>query len=46
MKREAEAFLVRWRGGHRRRPAPDGQGVPQASWGPCTNFLTRRYLQR
>lgn len=46
MKREVEAFLVTRRGGHGRRPAPDGQGVPQASWGPRTNSLTRRYLQR
>lgn len=46
MKREAEAFLVTRRGGHGRRPAPDGQGVPQASWGPRTNSLTGRYLQK
>lgn len=46
MKREAEAFLVRQRGGHGRRPASDGQGVPQASRGPRTNSLTRRYLQK
>lgn len=46
MKREAEAFLVMRRGGHGHRPAPDGQGVPQASWGPRTNSLTGRYLQK
>lgn len=46
MKREAEAFLVRRHGGHRRRLASDGQGVPQASWGPRTNSFTGRYLQR
>lgn len=46
MKREAEAFLVTRRGGHGRRLASDGQGVPKASWGPRTNSLTGRYLQR